>query len=102
LKNTEIDRNVLSEPKIKVSHTPHDEWALKPRIPWNKGLTIQDPRVKKYTLSRINSPHYEEVKRKIGMKNSISLLGNIPHNKGKTKENYEPLRRASEKLKGRH
>jgi len=70
-------------------------------VVWNKGLTISDPRVKKYTLSRINSPEYVNIKRKIGLTNSISLLGHIPHNKGKTKIDYEPTRRTSEKLTGR-
>ncbi len=29
-------------------------------------------------------------------------LSNISHSKGKTKENYEPLKRASKKMKGEH
>jgi hypothetical protein len=46
--------------------------SIKNKIPWNLG--------KKYK----GKPRSEETKKKIGEKNKISLLGNIPWNKGKS------------------
>lgn len=67
---------------------------------WNKDHTQEtDPRVRKYTQTRINSPNYNETKKKIGRANAIALKGNIPHNKGKNKNNYSPTLKTSLKLK---
>ena len=52
----------------------------------------------KMNLARIGSKLSEEHKLNI----KKSLIGRLPHNKGKTKENYEPLKRMSEGLKGRY
>lgn len=56
-------------------------------VPWNKGkIGVYTPeQLKKMSEAlkgRVNKPHSEETKRKIGLANSISLKGNIPWNKG--------------------
>ena len=62
------------------------------KVAWNKGLTKEiDERVKRNIAGTS--------KTRLRLFNEGKL---IPHNKGKTKENYEPLRKLSKKLSGKN
>lgn len=111
---------------FKKGHTPHSKGKNKENYEplkilskkltgkqaWNDGLTKEkDKRVKesgnKLSIT-LNDEEYKKTKGKIYTEKRRTILINkyisgelIPHNKGKTKDNYEPLKITSEKMTGR-
>ena len=55
--------------KFTESHKQHISDARKGKHPWNYHLTKDDPRVAKYTQTRIESPNYEQYKHKLSVAN---------------------------------
>jgi hypothetical protein len=83
------NRIISEETRRKISENN------KGKIPWNKGLTKEDPRVKKYSDKNIGKKHTEESKNK----NRITHLGKVPWIKGK-KHTEETKNKLSKLNKG--
>ena len=65
--------------EAKKGKAPWNKGKKGLQVAWNKGLTKEDDRVKKYTDAKIGRKHSDETKRKI----SKSKKGLVPWNKNK-------------------
>lgn len=81
------DRPISQEQREQISNTLHKRWKegrfsnaktfKEGHIPWNKGLTTDDPRVAKYAHKKGEFHHTEESKRRM----SVGHKGKPAHNR---------------------
>lgn len=94
IKNALKNRSSGSKAKSKSLKKYYKE-TKNPKCGFQKGI----PKSKNAFAFQKGHKHLEETKRKIGLKNKISLLGNKPWNIGLTKKINKSLKNASEKQK---
>lgn len=84
MRNSQLGKTASPEARKKMSEAkkgkaPWNKGKKGLQVAWNKGLTKEDDRVKKYTDAKIGRKHSDETKRKI----SKSKKGLVPWNKNK-------------------
>jgi G:T-mismatch repair DNA endonuclease (very short patch repair protein) len=82
-----VVNRILKENDIKLNSS---NFYLKNNVGWSEGLT-------KETDERLKSMSKEKKGKHFSIKTEFKK-GFIPHNKGKTKENYNPLKKVSERI----
>lgn len=71
IRSSESVETTRETPKrsFTIKHKLNLSKSMKGRKAWNKGLTKDDPRVARYTQTRINNPDYELYKQKLSIVN---------------------------------